>query len=57
MYVSAGNTGSEATRSLKSYSRPLIELRQYELREGMRDTLIDLFDRALAHGQEESASQ
>jgi heme-degrading monooxygenase HmoA len=30
----------------------IVELRQYALRPGQRDVLIELFDRALAEGQE-----
>jgi hypothetical protein len=32
---------------------PVVELRQYELRPGTRDVLIELFDRHLIEGQEE----
>ncbi|MEV6278045.1 NIPSNAP family protein [Nocardia sp. NPDC051832] len=32
---------------------PLVELRQYTLRPGMRDTMIDLFDRELVETQED----
>ena len=31
---------------------PIVELRQYDLVPGSRDTLIDLFDRRLIEGQE-----
>ena len=31
---------------------PIVELRQYELRPGQRDVLIELFDRELVESQE-----
>jgi hypothetical protein len=31
---------------------PVVELRQYSLHPGMRDTLIDLFDREFVEGKE-----
>ncbi|HET7247498.1 MAG TPA: NIPSNAP family protein [Streptosporangiaceae bacterium] len=37
---------------MKSVSYPVVELRQYTLRPGQRDVLIDLFDRELVESQE-----
>jgi hypothetical protein len=34
---------------------PVVELRQYTLRPGQRDVLIDLFDRELVESQEAAA--
>jgi hypothetical protein len=36
----------------KSRFSPIVELRQYDLHPGMRDTLIDIFDRRFVEGQE-----
>jgi len=43
--------GAARTKPL-SGSFPIVELRQYTLRDGMRDTLIDLFEREFIESQE-----
>ena len=51
-----GNKLDHAVRArLKSY--PIVELRQYTLHPGKRDTLIDLFERELIEPQESAAMQ
>src|SRR5436190_23697235 len=41
----------ERSRSAQHYC-PVVELRQYTLHPGMRDTLIELFDREFVESQE-----
>lgn len=43
--------GPDAAAARRRYS-PIVELRQYALRAGRRDALIDLFERAFIDGQE-----
>lgn len=44
--------GAEPVRSGLEGSFPLVELRQYTLHEGQRDTLIELFEREFVESQE-----
>ncbi|WP_404927022.1 NIPSNAP family protein [Mesorhizobium sp. ORM16] len=43
-----------ATSETAALASPVVELRQYTLKPGKRDTLIDLFDGKLIEGQEEA---
>lgn len=52
MQETSGSPGNRMIRKLERHRSPIIELRQYTLHEGERDTLIELFERALVSGQE-----
>ena len=43
---------TEQTHAETARLSPVVELRQYDLAPGTRDTLIDIFDRHLIEGQE-----
>lgn len=43
-----------ATSEAAALASPVVELRQYTLKSGMRDTLIDIFDGRLIEGQEQA---
>jgi hypothetical protein len=47
-------TPPEAAPTSATVASPIVELRQYTLHPGKRDTLIDLFERELIEGQEEA---
>ena len=50
--AAAGPAGAEPARPSLEGSFPIVELRQYTLVEGQRDTLIELFEREFVESQE-----
>lgn len=49
----AGNTMADTPRAAANAPHTVMELRQYTLRPGRRDVLIDIFDRNFVEGQEQ----